>query len=144
MIMAKPGDRRSSDERKEKLRQYWADPQRRLAHGELTRARMATPEVRQKIANSNAAAWASPEKRQSHAALMRERMEEPAVRLKISERTKLASKATHDRRLTALIDAWNGASRRARHEFLDLIDRPSSGKRHGRVSNIPPLKSNPD
>lgn len=76
---------------RERLKAYWADPQKRSEQAERTRQRMNKPDIRQRISERTRAAladpatrerqhigliaaWADDEKRERQAALTRERM----------------------------------------------------------------------
>jgi hypothetical protein len=68
------------------LSNYWADPDRRVQHGALTKRRMARPGVSERISERTKAALADPEVN----ARRREAMASPVVRQRISERTREA------------------------------------------------------
>jgi len=81
------------------VRQHWANPDTRAAHGDLTRRRMARPGVSEKIAARTKAAMANPETRTRHREAVAAAMASPAVRQRISECTReaMASSAVRER-----------------------------------------------
>ncbi|MEA3152217.1 MAG: hypothetical protein QOD56_3156 [Gammaproteobacteria bacterium] len=110
---------------------YWT-PQRKAAHGELTRASMAPADVRRRISEGTRRAFADP----AMAARHRAAFARPETRLKISIATKAAMAAEDVRerirvgmvraryaQFETLRAAWAAADKRVRLECRAEIER---------------------
>jgi hypothetical protein len=117
---------------------YWADPERRARHGELTRQRMAVPAVRERISAATKAAHNVPGMRQRKLAglqrafadlVLRRRISEatkagmadPNLHRKISEATKAGIAAKVERQLGHAAGCVEGTPKAVRERFLRQI-----------------------
>jgi hypothetical protein len=97
---------------------YWADPAKRTAQSELTRQRMARPEVRGRISERTKAAHDVPGMRERKLAGLMRAFADPELRRKISAASKAGMAAKAEREFAALKGAWDSAPAAVRRRFL--------------------------
>jgi hypothetical protein len=86
---------------KAKLAAFWADPENRRRHSDLTKARMARPGISERIAERTAAALADPAIKRRHIEGLTARFADPVLRKKISIATKAGMRRWRAERLAA-------------------------------------------
>jgi hypothetical protein len=92
-------------------------PAARAAQGELTRQKMKSPGVSERIA----AARADPDVRQRHLTNTRAAMAAPQVRSRISAATKLGMERWRAGLLAVLLETWHRAPKSVRRQFISAI-----------------------
>jgi hypothetical protein len=117
---AKP-DRRKSTEFREACRvraQAQWTPAARAAQGALTREKLKSPVIRERISDRTRQAFADPEVRKRHVNGVRVAMAQPAVRERISAATKAGMARWRERQLATLRETWRKTDAQTRAKFL--------------------------
>jgi hypothetical protein len=96
-------------------------PEAKARHSRLTREKMESAAVRERISNRTRAALADPDVHQRLVAGVREAMRQPGVVAKISENTRIGMARWRERRINELRRLWNKSDRKMRAEFLAQI-----------------------
>jgi hypothetical protein len=116
-------------------RRHWADPDARTRQSELTKRRMASPGVLEKISERTKIALADPDVKARQRSGLIAAFADPALRERVSVATKLGMARPEIRakivasmerariaKLEALRAAWARADKRTRREFLAELE----------------------
>ena len=117
----------STARQKAKLAAYWADPENRRRHSELTKARMARPGVSERIAERTVAALSDAAVKARQIAGQKAAFADPALRQKISTNTKAGMQRWRAERLEAAAVVLRQLPRADREQAIAALANTAHG-----------------